>query len=198
MPNNKIDLSIKQILRKHFDLKNSKQLRNLAVGAALKKLEGSKNKALKEFERHEVTRSIEDKTNSSLLGGEANMFEYLGFEEGSDPTAPIKAIISSVKLQSKIPVVRVTNSFDIYYEFKVNYTSLDEIYKVSPLPWGGGRSWIKAVEDGGVSNFNYTLRKKSSGRSGTAIQSKYITRNFNYKPTDYVSVIMDKFKNEIK
>lgn len=197
MPKNKLDLSIKQILRKHFDLKNSKQLRNLAIGAAAKKMEGAKKKMLQEFEEHEVTKSIENKTNTSLLGGEANMFEFLGFEQGSNPIEVVRKQLSSFKV-SRTPVVKVTNAYEIYYEFRVSYTSLDDIYSNTPLPWGGGRSWVKAVETGGVSNFNYTLRKINSGRSGTAIQSKNITRNFNYKPTGYITDIMNKFRNDIK
>ena len=137
MPKNKLDLSIKQILRKHFDLKNSKQLRNLAIGAAAKKMEGAKKKMLQEFEEHEVTKSIENKTNTSLLGGEANMFEFLGFEQGSNPIEVVRKQLSSFKV-SRTPVVKVTNAYEIYYEFRVYYTSLDDIYSNTPLRCGGG------------------------------------------------------------
>jgi hypothetical protein len=82
----------------------------------------------------------------------------------------------------------------------VTHPSLNELYQVTPLPWGGGRSWIKAVEKGGVSNFNYTLRTTTSAnsRSGTAIQSKNEVRSFNYKPVPYLSNMLNKFRLKLK
>ena len=58
-------------------------------------------------------------------------------------------------------------------------------------------SELRAVEKGGVSNFNYTLSKENeypTSRSGTAIQSKHEVRAYNYKPVPYVSPMLAKFR----
>ena len=96
----------------------------------------------------------------------------------------------------RVPLKKKVSSTQINYDFTVSYPSLTEIYAETPLPWGGGRSWVKAIEKGGISNFNYTLANSSysTSRSGTAIQSKYVVRDFNYKPIPYLSPIINKFR----
>ena len=192
----KLKLNLKQMLKKQFDPSKSKALENLAYASASKKVKTAQQMLLEELEEHEVTRSMENGTKSSALGYEASIFEFLGFSRGDKPVQALRNAYTNFIHLKRVPLKKKVSSTQINYDFTVSYPSLTEIYAETPLPWGGGRSWVKAIEKGGISNFNYTLANSSysTSRSGTAIQSKYVVRDFNYKPIPYLSPIINKFR----
>ena len=71
---------------------NSKALQNLAYGAAKKKADKLKNDLIKELNNHPVTKEIEQGPNgsSSLLGGNGNLFGFLGFTPSQKPVKIIR------------------------------------------------------------------------------------------------------------
>ena len=192
----KLKLNLQQMLKKQFDPTKSKALENLAFSSASKKLKTAQQILLQEIDNHEVTQSIEGGTKSSALGYQANLFEFLGFSMGDKPIEVLRSAYSNFIHLKRVPLKKKITPTRISYDFTVNFPSLTEIYTQTPLPWGGGRSWVRAIEKGGISNFNYTLAnsKYRTSRSGTAIQSEYIVRDFNYKPVPYLSPIINKFR----
>jgi len=192
----KLKLNLQQMLKKQFDPSKSKALENLAFAAASKKVKTAQQMLLQEIDEHEVTQSLENGTKSSALGYQANIFEFLGFSIGDKPVEVLKSAYSNFIHVKRVPLKKKVSATRINYDFTVSYPSLAEIYTQTPLPWGGGRSWVKAVEKGGISNFNYTLANSryQTSRSGTAIQSDYVVRDFNYKPVPYLSPIINKFR----
>lgn len=184
------------MLKKQFDPSKSKALENLAFASANRKVKTAQQMLLQEIDKHEVTQSLENGTKSAALGFEANLFEFLGFNQGDNPVQPLRRAYSNLIHLKRVPIKKKISATKINYSFSVSYPSLTEMYAATPLPWGGGRSWIRAIEKGGVSNFNYTLANSdfSSSRSGTAIQSKLQVRDFNYKPIPYLSPIINKFR----
>ena len=189
----KLKLNLQQMLKKQFDPSKSKALENLAFASASKKVKTAQQMLLQEIDEHEVTQSLENGTKSSALGYQANIFEFLGFSRGDKPVEVLRSAYSNFIHVKRVPLKKKVSATRINYDFTA---SLAEIYTQTPLPWGGGRSWVKAVEKGGISNFNYTLANSryQTSRSGTAIQSDYVVRDFNYKPVPYLSPIINKFR----
>ena len=192
----KLKLNLQQMLKKQFDPSKSKALENLAYASASKKVKTAQQMLLQEIEEHHVTQSIENGTKSSALGFQANIFEFLGFNRGDKPVEVLRSAYSNFIHLKRVPLKKKVSATKINYDFTVSYPSLTEIYAQTPLPWGGGRSWVRAIEKGGVSNFNFTLANSrfKTSRSGTAIQSQYQVRDFNYKPVPYLSPIINKFR----
>ena len=192
----KLKLNLKQMLKKQFDPTRSKALENLAFASASKKLKTAQQMLLEELDKHPVTLSIEGGVKSSALGYQANLFEFLGFIRGDKPVEVLRSAYSNFIHLKRVPLKKKVSATQINYDFTVSYPSLTEVYAQTPLPWGGGRSWVRAIEKGGVSNFNYTLANHSysTSRSGSAIQSEYVVRDFNYKPIPYLSPIINKFR----
>ena len=184
------------MLKKQFDPSRSKALENLAYASASKKVKTAQQMLLEEIEEHHVTQSIENGTKSSALGFQANIFEFLGFNRGDKPVEVLRSAYSNFIHLKRVPLKKKVSATKINYDFTVSYPSLTEIYAQTPLPWGGGRSWVRAIEKGGVSNFNFTLANSrfQTSRSGTAFQSQYQVRDFNYKPVPYLSPIINKFR----
>ena len=184
------------MLKKQFDPSKSKALENLAYASASKKVKTAQQMLLQEIDEHEVTQSLENGTKSSALGYQANIFEFLGFNRGDKPVEVLRSAYSNFIHLKRVPLKKKVSATKINYDFTVSYPSLTEIYAQTPLPWGGGRSWVRAIEKGGVSNFNFTLANSrfQTSRSGTAIQSQYQVRDFNYKPVPYLSPIINKFR----
>jgi|TARA_A100001201_G_scaffold43910_1_gene44772 hypothetical protein len=192
----KLKLNLQQMLKKQFDPSKSKALENLAYASASKKVKTAQQMLLQEIDEHEVTQSLENGTKSSALGYQANIFEFLGFNRGDKPVEVLRSAYSNFIHLKRVPLKKKVSATKINYDFTVSYPSLTEIYAQTPLPWGGGRSWVRAIEKGGVSNFNFTLANSrfTTSRSGTAIQSEYQVRDFNYKPVPYLSPIINKFR----
>ena len=192
----KLKLNLQKMLKKQFDPSKSKALENLAYASASKKVKTAQQMLLQEIDEHEVTQSLENGTKSSALGYQANIFEFLGFNRGDKPVEVLRSAYSNFIHLKRVPLKKKVSATKINYDFTVSYPSLTEIYAQTPLPWGGGRSWVRAIEKGGVSNFNFTLANSrfTTSRSGTAIQSKYQVRDFNYKPVPYLSPIINKFR----
>ena len=192
----KLKLNLQQMLKKQFDPSKSKALENLAYASASKKVKTAQQMLLQEIDEHEVTQSLENGTKSSALGYQANIFEFLGFNRGDKPVEVLRSAYSNFIHLKRVPLKKKVSATKINYDFTVSYPSLTEIYAQTPLPWGGGRSWVRAIEKGGVSNFNFTLANSrfTTSRSGTAIQSQYQVRDFNYKPVPYLSPIINKFR----
>ena len=192
----KLKLNLQQMLKKQFDPSKSKALENLAYASASKKVKTAQQMLLQEIDEHQVTQSLENGTKSSALGYQANIFEFLGFNRGDKPVEVLRSAYSNFIHLKRVPLKKKVSATKINYDFTVSYPSLTEIYAQTPLPWGGGRSWVRAIEKGGVSNFNFTLANSrfTTSRSGTAIQSEYQVRDFNYKPVPYLSPIINKFR----
>ena len=184
--------------------KNSKMnaLINKKVHSIVKQyVQNSQAQMVNEYENHPVTKEIEngpDASNiSNTLGGVGNLFSYIGFEEGSNPTEIVKKILEdSVEVVNR-PEVSVKGK-DLKINFPVSAPTMEEIEAMTPMPFEGGRSWTRGVEKG-ISGFsNYIFRKFiKNSRSSTGIQSESEIRSGNFKPSPYLSLILKKFYSKI-
>jgi len=200
-------LDVNKIL-KRMSVNVPKALEKRAKKAALKKAKMLKEEAIREFDRHEVTKEIEkgpSGRNSRLLGGKGNFFGFLGFEKNSNPIIIVRdALENSFNLSSsKGKLVKVSkNTFKIKFDIQVPNDT--EIYSITPLPWTS-KSWVRGVEKG-ITNYAQTIfqQRKGSGflyeshsRSGVALQTKRNIGFITFRPTPYITNILDKIRKQL-
>ena len=154
-----------------------------------------KNKMIVEFLNHPVTLEIKGGTSSGnisgTLGGTTNLFSFIGFESGSDPTDAIEKILASTNF-------RFTRTTSNSVEFEIDIPEAAEIFAATPMPWAPGRSWAKGIETG-ISGLGYYLKiRKDSSRSGLGIQSSRKVRKSGSKfaNTQYISALIKKYQKE--
>ena len=157
------------------------------------KFEELKNEMIKEFLTHPVTIEIKDGPNASnisgTLGGDTNLFAFIGFNEGDDPITPILEILQNTKY-------RRTKENKGAQEFTVDLPQIKEIFSAAPMPWASGRSWAQGIEVG-ISGIGYLLRKNSpNSRSGAAIQSRTKVRGGKFQNVPYISAIIRKYEKK--
>ena len=192
-------LNIKQLLKKNYS--NSKVLQNLAYGTAKKKTDALKKEALREFDQHEVTKELEQGTsgmNSSLLGGQGNFFGFLGFHEGDQPVKIIRGILEDhIKIRNTKGKLKKVSGTSFQWEFDIDIPSKAEIYAVTPMAWST-RSWVKGVERG-ITNYAKTVfRDSERSRSGIALQSRQNIGFITFRPTPYITALLDKLRKQLK
>ena len=147
---------------------NSKKLRRHMDQVAKKRFDHAKKQMVKEFDHHSVTRELqagpEASNLSDTLGGYGNLFSYMGFATGTDPTALVRSfLINSIKLKKS------SKASKLHVNYSISLPSLQD-FDFATMPWEGGKSWISGVETG-VSGFNYYMAKAAeASRSGSAIQ----------------------------
>jgi hypothetical protein len=183
---------------KSFDLSS---LENQAKEEAIKEINKIKSEVLDDFNNHPVTKELEagsDSDNiSQTLNGIGNLTTYIGFQDGSNPTEPIREKLRTVSLNNKPKVNR--NDSNLSFEFDVIAPSIEEIENVGSLPFEQGNSWIKGIENG-ISGFGAYIYGKmfKNSRSGKGIQSKRIFRQGNFRTVQYMSKIMNKFYTKVR
>jgi hypothetical protein len=193
----KFKLNLKSLGKK---LEKNKKLRGQVERKVANALEVKKGEALAELVSHPVSKEIEagaSASNSSgTLGGYGNLFSFIGFNSGSAPMTPLLQLIkSSIKLDN----LRKSESKGkkIFFGFKVNIPSREQIALATPMPWEGG-SWVEGVENG-MSNFSYYMYKRfGGGRSGWGFQADHELRMAVFKPTQYVNKILADFRKDVK
>ncbi len=148
-----------------------------------------------DFESHPITKELEggeDASNSSgTLGGYGNLFSFLGFSAGVNPTSPVKSLIQSIRIDRNVQTS--TKGFKI----KVNIPSKEEFGDVTQMPWEGGRSWLLDMERGVSGLGAYLYGRFNSSRSGRGIQSKYRYSDRVFRPVKYFSQMYNKFINRL-
>jgi len=163
--------------------------------------EKAKEKMIKEFENHAVTKEIKrgpDTYNESgTLGGYGNLFSFIGFEQGMDPIAPIREILNKALKIKSIP----SNHRSMITKFVVELPSKEEIFAASPNPWAAGRSWAQGIEQGmsGFGQYIYAQDETlSKSRSGPAVQGNQKFRGGSFKNTKYLSEILNNLERNIR
>ena len=177
----------------------NRQVPKLARGQVQKQFSSAfqkvKNKMIAEFLNHPVTLEIKSGTSSAnisgTLGGATNLFSFIGFESGSDPTDAIEKLLYSTNF-------RFTRTTSNSVEFEIDIPGAAEIFAVTPRPWAPGRSWAKGIETG-ISGLGYYLKiNRNTSRSGLGIQSPRKVRKSGskFKNTQYISALIKKYEKE--
>lgn len=167
-----------------------------------------KNEMLMEFNNHTVTQEIEAGPLAENLSGtltKGNLFSFIGFAEGSNPTSVIREILNEM---FQISNIRPTaESRRIWFNLPDKKEILVAIWEKTPLDWAPGRSWADGIENtlSGLARYVYSpegFNSEDASRSGTGLQTKkrqkkiQKTGNFSkgtvYERTNYMRYILSK------
>jgi len=175
---------------------SSSSVKNAAIKIANQRVEEEKQNLIQEFSAHPVTQELEGGENadnsSGTLGGYGNLFSFIGFRVGENPTDRVKDLLNRISVQKR---VQVQNNKFI---FRVNIPSKDELITATKMPWENGRSWLFSIEQGISGLGSYLYGKFEVSRSTSGIQTRKNYTNRVYRPTKYFSSIYNKFKNKLK
>ena len=170
---------------------NNRAVKKMVRDIVQKEVEKEKALFQQDFESHPVTQELDGGENASnisgTLGGYGNLFSFLGFNQGANPTAAVKFLIQRITLDRNIQATG--NGFKV----RVNVPSKDDFGAVSRLPFEGGRSWLLDIERGISGLGAYLYGRFASSRSGTGIQSKYNYANKRFRNVKYFSGMYTKF-----
>jgi hypothetical protein len=178
----------------------SSSLENLVDKRINNGMEEAKNNFISQFEEHPVTQEIKGGPNagndSGTLNGKGNLFSFIGFEAGSNPIAPVSSFLKNAfqvkKLKTGVSKSKIVMNYKLYYPTEKDLDTL------TPMPWEPGNSWLIKIEKG-ISGFsNYVNKVFGKGRSGTGLQSQNSVRSGNFKPTKYMSEIVNDFLKSVK
>jgi hypothetical protein len=185
----------------------NKDIQNLAYQRAFKEFERIKKQALREFNQHPVTKELEEGVGASNISktlpgtkSDANLFSFIGFAEGANPTQEVRQILEQEIDLNQKPTVRNIEK-GIQFNFKVLAPTLKAIEAATPLPWENGRSWVKGIERG-ISGLGYYLsgrfKSPEPSRSGGGIQSNYKVRKGSFVTVEYLGAILRDLKEKLK
>ena len=162
--------------------------------AVLQKVEDAKQKLLEEFEKHPVTREINEGTSatniSGTLNGHGNLFSYIGFSSGDKPPNAIREILQKYEIRYHHTKTKTV--------INITVPTKEEIFKSTPLPWATGRSWAKGIETGISGLGRYLHINSPRSRSGKGIQTKGRQRTGRFSNTSYLSSLLNDYYKEIR
>lgn len=158
------------------------------------KVHTAQQQMVSSFEQDPVTVEIDAGVNASnisqTLAGKGNLFSFIGFEQGSDPTDGIKKLLKN-KINLKVKPLP-SGSFQI----KIDAPSKESIYNISPIPWNPGRSWVDGIEKGISGLGSYVYRESPNSRSGKGIQVK-TSLGGRFSNRSYITTILKEFQRNI-
>ena len=161
---------------------------------------------IKEFLAHPITKEILGGPGASNISGTlrsyGNLFSFIGFYSGDRPTDEVreklKGYLDVVGVQRKIRGNRGVSS----YRYSLTFPTISSFDSVSQMPWESGNSWVRGVENGisGFSNYmylNYGEGRLERSRSGTAVQTKKNVNVGIFRPTKYITEILDNYRKRL-
>jgi len=200
---------VKAFVKKGFlekTIRNAPQVAAVVDKVFRRRVVGLKGAALKEFDNHIVTKELKQGPSginiSGTLGGTGNLFSFIGFYSSDRPTDEVreklKSYLDIVGVQRKIRGNRGVSS----YRYSLTFPTISSFDSVSQMPWESGNSWVKGIENGisGFSNYmylNYGEGKLDKSRSGTAVQTKKNVNVGIFKPTKYITEILDNYRKRL-
>lgn len=172
-----------------------------ALRQVQEKFDRAKSELLTEFETSPVTQEIDQgpelTTSSVLPGGYGNLYSFLGFIAGSNPTGPVRQLLNNIRL-----VKKPTMGEDAWV-FRINIPDKADFDDASPMTWEAGRSWIDAVTHGlGTFShymFSLTNNRFTRSKSGTAVQVSTNLRGTAayFTGVGYVIGMLGRFKRKM-
>lgn len=171
----------------------------ISVSRAIKevwenKVRDAQMELVSSFQQDPVTVEIDagvDASNiSGTLNGKGNLFSFIGFDKGSNPTDEIKKL-----LKDKINIKVKTLSFG-RFNISIDAPSKEEIYAVSPIPWNPGRSWVDGIEKGISGIGSYVYKDSEASRSGKGIQTN-TSLGGRFSNRTYMSTLLKEFERKV-
>jgi|SRR5882724_828027 len=171
------------------------------VNQVIASLFGRAHQALmKNFLEHPVTMELKEGVDASnisnTLNGEGNLFGFLGFWNGQDPTYELEDLLTKINYEKSSIRKNVIN-----YRI-IGIPSKKDIEYATEMNWGHGTSWAYAIEtgifEGDAALSHYIFKSWGGSRSQAGFQIKgyeYSEETFNATP--YISDILSRFQNRV-
>tara|TARA_Y100001972_G_scaffold128153_1_gene187713 strand:- start:2411 stop:3043 length:633 start_codon:yes stop_codon:yes gene_type:complete len=162
------------------------------------KLQKKQDRLVKNFKTSKITLELKAgptaSNSSGILGGYGNLFSFIGFDAGTDPTEVIEKIFEQ-KFRFRVRRINKTGKYKITFFIP----SIEEIYGLTPLPWASGSSWVDGIEKGmsNVGSFLYSSRGFEQSRAGTGIQAKNKSSGVTFRNTPYITKLLNNFKRTL-
>ena len=199
-----VTINLKSVAQK---VAGSRALVRKSKNAIQKKVKKNVKQALREFDTHPVTQEIlggkQASNISGTLEGKGNLFTFIGFTDGSRPTADVrKTLQNTVKFVKQKAVVKSRGRVKLDSKIKAPSPTLIDFDAAAPLPRQGG-SWVKGIEYG-INGFGSYIYWREAGYSGGGLQAKskdgkeQILRMGAYQPTRYLSIVVENLIKNIK
>lgn len=159
------------------------------------KVEEAQKEMVQAFEEDLITKELEGGVGASnisgTLGGRGNLFSFIGFEQGSDPTEVIRKLLTNkIKIQVK-PQRRGK------FKVEILAPTIEEIYKVTPIPWNPGRSWVDGIQKGISGLGSYVPVTSPYSRSGKGLQTNQ-DKGGRFANRSYMTTILKKFDKDLR
>ena len=174
-----------------------------------RRVAGLKGVALKEFDKHPVTRELSQGPAgvnlSNTLNGVGNLFSFIGFHKGQNVIGPIRDTLKDhfdlVGAQGKKRGRKGVEAFT----YQLSIPSINSFDLVSRMPWESGNSWVVGIERG-ISGFSHYMYLKlgegkeltSKSRSGKGLQSRKTLNAGIFKPIPYITEILNNYRKRLK
>jgi len=195
-----VTVNAKELLRElTVDRPNSSRM-GMALRRVIEpKLEQRQKELSVKFDSHPITVELSAGPRASnvsgTLGGYGNLYSFIGFSEGQRPTDVISRIFKE-KIKFKVRRAGTTGKYKVTFYIP----SADEIYNLTPIPWMTGKSWAKAMEEGGLTNLGQYLFSSTGfgvSRAGTGIQAKNRSSGVSFSRMPYIGKLIKDFKTSL-
>lgn len=148
-----------------------------------------------DFSTHPVTIELDGGNAaaniSGTLAGITNLYSFIGFNDGENPTRVIKEM-----LEASTFTLKTASNGD--FQFTADIPTAKEIFNKTPMPWAEGRSWAQGIEVG-ISGLGYYLKgPRENSRSGSGIQVENKIRQARFKNTPYISELINRYNKKFK
>ena len=193
----KVTVDRKQLM-KELTVLNQRKMAAKLRAAIDPELQKKQKELVAEFKAHPITIEIDAGPSASnlsgTLGGYGNLFSFIGFSSGDNPTELIKRVFNE-KMKFKVKRVNEKGKYRITFFIP----SVEEIYGLTPLSWSAGQSWVEGIERGmsNLGSYLYSESGFSSSVSGTGIQTKNRASGVRFTNTPYVSKLLKDFKKKL-
>ena len=193
----KVTVNAKQLL-KELTVDNDRAMGQTIRNYVAPKLDQKQERLIKNFKADKITIELKagptGSNTSGILGGYGNLFSFIGFSAGTDPTDVIERIFEQ-KFQFKVRRIGKSGKYKITFFIP----SIEEIYGLTPMPWASGSSWVSGIEKGmsNIGSYLYSSRGFGQSRAGTGIQAKNRSSGVSFRRTPYVGKLIDNFKKRL-
>lgn len=192
-----VTVNAKELL-KELTVDNDRAMGTTIRNYIAPKLQQKQERLVKNFKTNKITVELKAgptaSNTSGVLGGYGNLFSFIGFDAGTDPTDVVEKIFEQ-KFRFRVRRINKTGKYKITFFIP----SIEEIYALTPMPWASGSSWVDGIEKGmsNVGSYLYSSRGFGQSRAGTGLQAKNKSSGVTFRNTPYITRLLNNFKRTL-
>lgn len=153
---------------------------------------------MREFLDHPITQELKMGNKaaniSGTLNGEGNLFAFLGFYDGEDPTFELHELLQRISFH------RTTQRKNVIYFTIDNIPTDAEITSKTRMTWSNA-SWAFGIESGdfkgGADLAHFMWKSWEGSRSKEGFQLPYEYSEEQFEPKPYITEILAHFREKV-